>query len=504
MNPNLNLPLNNNLAQNNNPNIFEPVQAYGPLELNILERVENGLNEIQDSDDTEDESVQTENQKEKYQGAKEVIFVTGWIDINSIYNSHFFEFLSKILLGFSILFSIYFYDQNFFPVALTFCIINSCHFFKNFFLLIYYKNSDFKIKLIFWIELHFSLSYLIYFSGYLLVFSNKITTQYFFLFSIPYTILTILLFLTNSEQNTYLSQKKFAIFEAVQLILISMKFSQVSFINWNYTLILFMASAIYLTVLGMLMTIILSCSVFGFLYNNLSRWKLNSLLWMTWYYLFTGLLYIYFIKGTIQYYNEDDVYDHSVVENFVSYRSENFEIIVVTSGLMIFFSFVNLVMHVVWKKDIKGFLSKIIYRNEIRKEISLRFLTKNFVFPLVQISDFYFKKNDNLKKNNQEEANEKAKEEDLEKKDVKVNDKSTNESEKNEVCAICYEDTPNILFDPCNHGGMCKVCLVNNLKHSKKEKTCPFCKQKIQKIFLMNYDQEKKQYFVKGEIKFKN
>ena len=513
--PNNNPALNNleqNQILNDNENLFEPIQAYGPLELNLLERVENGLNEIPDYENTEEDISINEKMKGKYKGPKEIIYVTGWIDIDSIYNSYIFEFISKIFLGFSILFSIFFCEQNFYPVAFTFCFINSCHFFKNIFLLIYYKNSDFKIKFIFLIELHFSLSYFIYFLGYYLVFLNFITTQYFFLFAVPYTILTILLFLTNSESNTYLSQKKFAIFESIQLILISLKFSQISYINWNYTLILFMAAAIYLTVLGMLMTIILSCSIFGFLYNNLIRWKLNSLLWMTWYYLFTGLIYIYLIKGCIQFYNEDDLYDHNVVENFLSFKSDSFEILVITSVLMVFFCFVNLLMHFFWKNDIKNFLKKVIYRDEIRKEISLRFLTKNFVFPLVQISEYFFKKRLVEKNESFTEA----------KKNVDINDIKINKEigddfktgvksgigakigEKKEICAICYEDTPNILFGPCNHGGMCKECLVNNLKHNKKEKVCPFCKQKIQKIFLMSYDQEKKQHFVKGEIKFKN
>jgi len=60
-----------------------------------------------------------------------------------------------------------------------------------------------------------------------------------------------------------------------------------------------MAGAIYLTVLGMLFTIVFSCSQFGFLYQNIGTWKTRSLIWMTWYYISTGLIYIYIIKGMI-------------------------------------------------------------------------------------------------------------------------------------------------------------------------------------------------------------
>lgn len=219
-----------------------------------------------------------------------------------------FGFLAKIAIGASIIFSITHNEQNFYPVALVFCIINALHIIKNLYFIIKHRKSAFNFLFVFIIELHLSVCYFIYFLGFLLLLRHIITTQYFLFFSFPYLILSIFLFFYNSENNFYLSQKKFAICEAFQLMLISFKFSQLSFINWDYTLIFFMAAAIYLTVLGMLLTIVLSCSLFGFLYNNLRQYKIKSLFWLTWYYVWSGLIYIYLIKGVISFYSEDDVY----------------------------------------------------------------------------------------------------------------------------------------------------------------------------------------------------
>lgn len=36
------------------------------------------------------------------------------------------------------------------------------------------------------------------------------------------------------------------------------------------------------------------------------------------------------------------------------------------------------------------YFQKVIFKNELKREISLQFLSKNFIFPLDQISEFYF------------------------------------------------------------------------------------------------------------------
>ena len=77
--------------------------------------------------------------------------------------------------------------------------------------------------------------------------------------------------------------------------------------NWHYVLFYFMCISIYLMILGMLMSIILSCSLFGFLYRDIESWKIKSLIWMTWYYLWSGIVFIYLVKGFVIFYEEIDI-----------------------------------------------------------------------------------------------------------------------------------------------------------------------------------------------------
>ena len=65
-------------------NFFVFLTPFGPLELNILEWVENGLNEDLGQEPSLDTKIQKSEDK-KYSGPKEIIFVTGWVNVNSIY-----------------------------------------------------------------------------------------------------------------------------------------------------------------------------------------------------------------------------------------------------------------------------------------------------------------------------------------------------------------------------------------------------------------------------------
>ena len=513
----------------NHENPYNPDHLFGPIELNILERVEQGLqNSISQNSVSQNSS---QNQKNKYTGPKEVIFVSGWVNIESIYNKYLFSFLSKIFIGIFILYSITHNSHNFYPVAICLSFICFCHLVKNCYNLYVYRNSNYKIKVVFAVELNIYLGYFIYFFGFFLVLVNIVKTQYLVLFSFYYLFIACFLFFYNPvEDNLFLNQKKLAILEAFQLSLIAFKFSKANFLNWNYTLIFFMCVGVYLLVLGILMSIILSCSLFGFLYRDIEIWKVKALMWMTWYYLTSGLIFIYLIKGSVIFFNDNDFFEEKNFESYNGYKSESFDVLVMSAILLILFSFVNLIFHLIWKREIKKYLSKVIYKDELRKEISLRFLTKSFTFKLIQISTTYFMKSDraidNQKKSEEEQTvkkdfdkntkkiqlvnqSEKSDSQNQEKNSEKKKSKKKgilSESKKSEyekeLCVFCYEDEPNVMIDPCGHGGICKKCVIKYLKEG--DNICPFCKGGMRKVFVLHFDKERQQLFAKGEIKLES
>lgn len=59
-------------------------------------------------------------------------------------------------------------------------------------------------------------------------------------------------------------------------------------------------------------------------------------------------------------------------------------------------------------------------------------------------------------------------------------------------CMICCSNESNILIRPCNHGGVCERCIITYLGTNN---ACPHCKVKITKIYVMEHNKDKNQYF---------
>ena len=60
---------------------------------------------------------------------------------------------------------------------------------------------------------------------------------------------------------------------------------------------------------------------------------------------------------------------------------------------------------------------------------------------------------------------------------------SKKDSKIDQFCVFCYENKPDILIDPCCHGGICKSCVVHYLRNDTGK--CPFCKKSIEKLYLL-------------------
>ncbi len=103
------------------------------------------------------------------------------------------------------------------------------------------------------------------------------------------------------------------------------------------------------------MFIILCCSVFGFLYRDIESWKVKALVWMTFYYLWIGFVYVNLIKGVIHYFERnmhDQFLGSHIFDHFGKFSSDGYTIIIMVGAAMIICSLINLIMHLVWKKEV--------------------------------------------------------------------------------------------------------------------------------------------------------
>ena len=208
-----------------------------------------------------------------------------------------------------------------------------------------------------------------------------------------------------------------------------------------------------------------------------------------------GVVYLSLLKAVIMHFHEESLLAPTVVVDFRSFANASgvrrlFEAAV---GLGVV-SLVSLVLMVLFRKDILRCLARIVYKHEVRKEVSLRFLQKSFTFKLIQASATYF-----LKPNKSELKQELK---NTTRQPRTTADKEEADKQPNrelDTCILCCESPPSVMIDGCFHGGICKECMVNYLKNNGEK--CPFCKRRITKVYVLELDEHDGQYMTKGEIK---
>lgn len=490
----------------------------GPVELNLLERVEYGL-AMSDHESTTKRD-QSQLSDRRFEGQREVIFISGWANISQIYRQQKMLFASKTLIALSVIYSFKCLDQRLWPLAATLLLLSFVSVALSAQSLWSYWLSDRSVKLPMWVDLNESICYMVLFGGFALYCFEFVGSGYLGLFPLPGLVYSGLIFLYYSEESPGVMSRRFMIVEWVQLQLIALRICGVLNATWNYTLILYMAGAIYMTVLGMFLSMILGCGVIGIFQRRVEGWKVRALLWMTWNYLTSGFLYVYIVKEVIHYYNDDGLMGKEEVKDVRGFQNpEAAAVVIKTMIVMASVSIKSLFGMFVLKKDIIKFFTRIVYRHEARKEVSLRFLNKSFTFKLIQASATYFLKPGKEGSGLEAAVGVNAKQSAQPTFNVPLTDKATpndgisqqiasgvetaaDSKPERDVCFLCCESLPNVMLDPCGHGGACKDCLVSFLKGQGEN--CPFCKKKIHKVYVLDYDEEDGRYRAKGEIKLGN
>lgn len=61
------------------------------------------------------------------------------------------------------------------------------------------------------------------------------------------------------------------------------------------------------------------------------------------------------------------------------------------------------------------------------------------------------------------------------------------------LCIVCFEEEVNVLYKPCDHGGICKICALENLQIRE---VCPVCRAKVDYIVIYQEGEDGRLYQV--------
>lgn len=178
---------------------------------------------------------------------------------------------------------------------------------------------------------------------------------------------------------------------------------------------------------------------------------------MTIYYIGYGYSYVEIIKM----FNESgEEVEKSSKDNFIVTKSNEYVFKIACFGL-ICTSFVLILLHFIWKEDIKKYFARVMFKDDLRREISLKTIAKDYPMKFIRLSSSFFQRD----VGNEDDISQDVRNPDLEqdKSDVKIVNPSNLPEEKSgdeQNCIICYTNAPNIIAEPCGHGGVCDKCML--------------------------------------------
>lgn len=367
--------------------------------------------------------------------------------------------------------------KSFAPLVLLLAILHIWKITYNIFYLVVYGNRVPGFRNVYIFDIILSIGYICVAWSFYMYLSGKIDAASLPLFVVPHIILTLIRFCVGEALNTPFLPFSFLVFvESLELLYIALKISNPSgYADWTWVLLYFYILALLLLFLAYLLSVVLIILIGTWIFKPEVFREADpiAVLFVTgliFYITWNGFVYYYLLSG----FHTAMVDGHIAPGKAAVLNSR----IVVTVYVMMVCAIITLIILIIFLIYLRETLARMFSQGKAT-EISLQNFAKGLNLGVMQQSGNYFKKR--------------------EEKDIEQPEGGNNPEIG--TCIICCDKQSEVMIHPCGHSGICKDCMTECLKRSDK---CPHCKQKMDKIYLIYYDHDKKSYMAKGALKFKN
>ena len=345
------------------------------------------------------------------------------------------------------------------------------------------SNLALTIRKTFILDLVLDIGYCFVFMAYFLVFNKTIEVSMLPFFIIPHIILMTVRMCSSFDRQTHVDNQVWAFFESFQILWISLKLSNSSgHPDWGYVLILLFIVVIGLLIVGIISGLILGCML-GVLLNmdneneeqrSIFKFLIHTLYHIAW----KSVVFFILLRNFYRMAGENKVAPGLVLDT-------KGNTLLIAAIIMIVFGFIDILILCAVSDTLKRILSTKMFINNKNDEISVQTLANPMNMHLMQVGANYFQTNRNT--NNAEGGQEGEGGTEQPKKAPEILD-----------CMICCDKPSNTLIRPCNHGGICEECMIRYLEGKN---ICPHCKVVIKKVYIVDYNEEKQNYFAKRILK---
>lgn len=338
------------------------------------------------------------------------------------------------------------------------------------------SNLNYEIRKTFIFDIILESGYIIVFSGYLLVYSKSVDIYFLPFFIIPHIFLVSVRMCIPFGRQTHTNNHFWAFFEALQILIISLKLSRPNQLaDWGWVLIIIYVVVILylivscLAIMGIGCFLVVLCNIPE--ENIDARGVIGFLLYALYNAAWKGFVFFYLLRNFHNMNNANKFGPGSGLE------PKDGSLLAI-SIVMIVFSIIDIILLCLVSDTLKRSLSNKMLLSNKGEDVQVYNLSNPMNLNILKQGTHYFQMG--KKKEGEDEDKEKE-----EKKAPEVID-----------CMICCDEPSNTLIKPCNHSGTCKKCMI---KYLEGKDSCPHCKIKIKKVYVIDYDIEQGNY-VANEI----
>ena len=406
---------------------------------------------------------------------RQVVAASEYTVVKYIYYKQILTDVGFILLGITLI-ALITTKQGFENLFLMFFLFSLFSLIFAFYFLVKCANLASSIKKTFIMDILWDLGYCFVFLAYFLVFKKVLDISMLPFFIIPHIILVTIRMCFSFDRQTFADNQVWAFFEAFQILWISLKLVNSSgHPDWVYVLLLLYIVCGFMLFIGVISAVAYPCLMIAYCNIPNEQAEQKNLL------LFLSRTLFFLSWKTIAYF--------ILLRNFHAMANEN----KVTPGtpitpkdsslmnisiVLIIFAFLDIFYLCAVSDTMKRIFSTRLFISNKNEEIAVQNLSAPMNMQLMQVGANYFqRRNANEEQNLTESQAKKAPE---------IMD-----------CMICCDKPSATLIRPCNHGGICEDCMVRYLEGKN---ICPHCKVSIKKVYIIDYDEEKRSYMAKRII----
>lgn len=363
------------------------------------------------------------------------------------------------------------------PLLLTLFIYHIWKVVFNLFYIVVYGDRVPEFKKAYYFDIILSIGFLILYWSFYQYFEGNVSASSLPMFVVPHICLTLVrLCVGEAIQTPYLPLSGFMFFESLQILYIALKIANpAGHSDWTMILLFYYIVFIIMLVIAYIVLALFVLFCFALLIRPDLFREMDPMAPL----MICGVMFFFIWNGFISYYLLSGF--HGQMEGGGLSPGKGFDIsqtrLHYTAIALLICAIITLIVLVIFLIYLRETLIRILNKDKA-KEISFKNFAQGLNLGVTQKSGNYFKKTT--------------------KSDVAIPEGG--ESPKMETCMICCDKTSDVLIHPCGHSGMCKDCVTECLKMNDK---CPHCKTKMEKIYLIYYDEEKQTFLAKGQIKFK-